>query len=147
MKHFSVQINDLPPSIQKDLDEHAHFKKKTGLYEMDSSYLSEWYCTNAEKNIGKKIAILKFIASTEKNEKKLVETNNNLAEVKKYVLTSAVNINDSISSKILFYISDLLIVCGMNSNVIIRIDCYAKQIKKWKFWLRKEYVLFSKFDI
>lgn len=110
MKHFSVQINDLPPSTQKDLDEHAQFKKKTGLYEMDSSYLSEWYCTNAEKNIGKKIAILKFIASTEKNEKKLVETNNNLTEVKKYVLTSAVNVYDSIYSSILFYISDLLMV-------------------------------------
>lgn len=76
---------DLPPNMQKDLDDYAHFKKKLGLYAMDLSFLSEWYCTTAEQNIAKKISILKANAFNEQIEMKLKKTNDNLAEVKMYI--------------------------------------------------------------
>lgn len=86
LKYFSLSHIDLPPNIQKDLDEHAMFKKKLGLYDMDSTFLSEFYSTNAEKNIGKKIAILKATSANEQIEKELTKNNSSLTEAKRYQL-------------------------------------------------------------
>ncbi|XP_055315563.1 uncharacterized protein LOC129575676 [Sitodiplosis mosellana] len=84
LKHFSLPHIDLPPNMQKDLDEHAEFKRKLSLYAMDSSFLSDFYCTNTEKNIGKKIAILKSFGCNEQIEKQLIKTKSNLAEAKSF---------------------------------------------------------------
>lgn len=70
--------------MQKDLDEHALFKRKLGLYAMDMSILSEFNTTNTEQNIGKKIAIMKAIRCNEQIEKQLAKTNSDLAEAKRY---------------------------------------------------------------
>lgn len=77
---------DLPPTMQKDLEKHAQFKRTLGLYDMDLSFLSEFYCTIAEKNIGKKVAILKAKRSNEHIEKELAKTNNDLIKAKRYYL-------------------------------------------------------------
>lgn len=73
--------------MQKDLDEHAQFKRKLGLYAMDLVFLAEFDCINTEKNIEKKISILTAKNNNEEIEKQLVEANKNLAEAKRQVLT------------------------------------------------------------
>lgn len=69
--------------MQKDLDEHALFKRKLGLYEMDLSLLSEFYCITDEKNIGKKIAILKAVECNKQIEKQLAKLKCNLDEIER----------------------------------------------------------------
>lgn len=83
LKNIGLPYSDLPLPMQKDLDEHAMYKRKLGLHTLDMANLSEFYCTNTEKNIGKKIAILKARACNEKIEKQLAKTNNALTEAKR----------------------------------------------------------------
>lgn len=74
--------------MQKDLDEHAQFKRKLGLYEMNLVFLAEFECINMEKNIEKKMSILNIKRNHEDIDKQLEETNDKLAEAKWYILSN-----------------------------------------------------------
>lgn len=73
--------------MQKQLEEHAQFKNKLGMYAMDLSLLSEFYCTTSERNIEKKIAIMYASHCNQKIEKHLHQVNNQLADAKRYILS------------------------------------------------------------
>lgn len=75
---------DFPPNMQKDLEQYAQFKRTLGFYAMDSTHLLEFYCTNTEKNIEKKIAIQKAMLCNEQIEKELSKIDNKLVEAKRY---------------------------------------------------------------
>lgn len=75
--------NDLPPNMQKCLDERSQIQRNLGLETMDPPILLELHCTNTEQNIGKKIAIMKAIVCNEKIEKQLAKTNDDLTEAKR----------------------------------------------------------------
>lgn len=74
---------DLPPNIQKDLHEHAQFKRKLGLYAMDLVFLNEFYCTHTANNIEKKTALLRIKYKIEQIENALTITNKDLTDAKK----------------------------------------------------------------
>ncbi|XP_031620052.1 uncharacterized protein LOC116338746 [Contarinia nasturtii] len=84
LKHLSLSYTDLPLNMQKELDEYALYKRKLGLHTMDMGTLSEFYCTNTERNIGKQIAILKARACNEQIEKDLAKTKSALIEAKSF---------------------------------------------------------------
>lgn len=71
--------------MQKDLDEHARFKRKFGLYAMDLAFLSEFQCTTMEQTSEKKVLILQIKRRLKQIEKEAAKTKNDLNVAKKYV--------------------------------------------------------------
>lgn len=71
--------------MQKDLDEHARYKRKFGLYAMDLAFLSEFQCTTMDQTIEKNVLILQTKRRLKQIEKEAVKTKNGLIVAKKYV--------------------------------------------------------------
>lgn len=85
LKNFTIQHIELPLHVQKDLDEHARFKRKFGLYAMDLVFLSEFQCTTMNQTIEKKVLILQTKRRLKQIEKDSAKTKNDLIVAKKYV--------------------------------------------------------------
>lgn len=85
LKNFTIQHIELPLHMQKELDDHARFKRKFGLYAMDLAFLSEFQCTTMEQTIEKKVLILRTKHRLKQIEKEAARTKNDLAVAKKYV--------------------------------------------------------------
>lgn len=115
--------------MQKDLDEHALFKRKLGLYAMDVTILSEFNTINTEQNIAKKIAIMKAIRCNEQIEKQLAKTNNDLIEAKRYEQVEINSIQNDLMKYV--YVVASVMLCVVSSSVMeTLIDCYVMQIAK-----------------
>lgn len=125
--------------MQKDLDEHAQFKRKLGLYDMDLTSLSIFYCTNTEQNIGKKIAILKAINCNEQIEMHLAKTNSDLTEAKRYETNELlIYFEFNLIELPIFVFLVSAIVFVMSTSVMeTLIDCYVIPIVKSRDSLKK----------
>lgn len=85
LKNFRIQYIELPLHMQKDLDDHAQFKRKFGLYAMDLAFLSAFQCTSMEQTIEKQVLILRTKRRLKQLEKEASKTKNDLIVTKKYV--------------------------------------------------------------
>lgn len=85
LKNFQIQHIELPLPMHKDLDEHARFKRKFGLYAMDLAFLSEFQCTTMEQAIEKKVLILQMKRRLKQIEKEAAKTKHDLNSAKMYV--------------------------------------------------------------
>lgn len=88
LKNFQIQPIELPLHTQKDLDEHARFKRKFGLYALDLALLSEFQCTTINETIEKRVLILQMKRRLKQVEKEAAKTKNDLNVAKKYVQLS-----------------------------------------------------------
>lgn len=126
--------------MQKDLEQYAQFKRKLGLYSMDLSFLSEFYCTIIEKNIEKKMSILRATRCNEEIEEQLAKTNNDITEYIRYIKIDCVRILDGKKSQWIS-VSDLEIACIMITSIsMTSIVCCAKQNAKLKLLSTKRLV-------
>lgn len=119
--------------MQKDLEQYAQFKRKLGLYSMDLSFLSEFYCTITDKNIEKRMSIVRATRCNEEIEEQLVKTNTDIAEYLRYNKIYTVHIVRLKEKTQKISISDSEIACIMITSIsITSIVCCAKQNAKLK---------------
>lgn len=57
LKSFGVCTGDLSEKMRNDLKQLADMKTTTGLYELDITYLTEWYANKLEEQFPKKLAV------------------------------------------------------------------------------------------